>query len=319
MSFAATLHRVMALPLRWAARQRRARGRYDRQTLRLFQRAQRTGDVCALLDYLSFRRDLGHALHPRHVAPLLAQLAALPDRERWRAAALLSEVDAAPPQVWEALPAGAGLTTAAPHQECWRRSFGALVDESRSRGICVVGNAGALAGQGLGARIDAAGTVIRFNRFQSNVDQATDIGSRTSVWVTSPSYQGPRPDVDWVVVSGPDMCFQLRNWALLTPRLLAARPVLSVPLSVWRDLVKVLNAPPSAGVLMLAWLCRLGGGWAGITAAGIGVGTQGRYHLADLRKRAGTRHAWAAEASLIEVWAAQGLELLPHASARPSP
>jgi hypothetical protein len=59
----------MALPLRWAARRRRARGRYDSKTLRLFQHALQAGDPGSLVDYPSFRRDLGHPLHPQYVEP----------------------------------------------------------------------------------------------------------------------------------------------------------------------------------------------------------------------------------------------------------
>ncbi len=293
------------------ARQRRGQGRYDRETLRLFRRAAARRDPRARLAYLLFRRDLGHCLRPRHVAPLLEGLDDLSRSQRWRAAALLSEIDAAPEQIWEHVRPGPGLTLAAPRQRPWRDAFRQQIIDSRGHGIVVVGNAGSLIGSEAGSRIDDTGTVVRFNRCRGARSRAEDLGTRTSVWVASPGYRGPAPsDAEWVVLSGPDMCFGLRDWTLHAPRLEQGRPVLTVPLDVWRSLVGRLCAPPSAGVLMLAWLRELTGSWEGISAAGIGQGARARYHHAHRSRRNTARHDWETEAALVRHWTQAGLRLL---------
>lgn len=304
--------------LRWRAGRRRARGRYDRKTLRLYQRAAHLAGPGALVDYLHFRRDLGYPLHPRFIEPLCRDWGQLPKARRWLAAALLLEAKAAPLRVRNAIEPGPGIVTASANQENWREGFALAAQVAAAeRGICLVGNAASLKGSGLGERIDAAGFVIRFNDFRGGRRDRSDTGRRTSAWVTNASYDGPRFDqADWVVISGPDMCFRLRDWTDFTSRLRLARPVLTVPLPVWRDLVRVLHAPPSAGLLMLAWLHDLLGSWHNVTAAGIGTGAVGPYHLHG-KSRGSVRHDWAAEAALVATWARQGLAILPSTAEAP--
>ncbi len=302
------------------ARRRRNLGYYDRRTLRTLRRANRYPSPRSLLAYLTFRRDLGYRLRPRDVPPLLAAYPRLSSHERWRAAALLSEIRAAPDWIWSGVDQGAGLALAAPRQAEWRGAFEADARTARGRGIAVVGNAGALIGCELGADIDASAMVVRFNRAGDLSARAADLGTRTSVWVASPGYRGPAPaGAERVVVSGPDVCFALRDWRLHAQRLMAGEPVLSVPLEVWRALVKELDAPPSAGVLMLAWLRELVGGWEGINAVGIGAGRTGRYHHAHRGRRGTGRHRWAAEAALVAKWTRAGLTLLPEYATRTHP
>ena len=292
------------------ARRRRQHGRYDRHTLRLFHRAAGSGSAAALLEYVLFRRDLGYPMHPRFIEPLLERRAELPPRKRWLAAALLTELGAEPGMAWDDVEPGCGLTSAARNQHNWRDGF-KLALEAAERGICVVGNSAHLAGRALGERIDAASLVVRFNDFPCGEIYVPDVGHRTSVWVTSPGYEGPPfLDADWVVVTGPDMCFRLRHWGALSERLRRARPVLSVPLPIWRELVRTLHAPPSAGVLMLAWLHSLLGSWNTVTAVGIGTGNSGRYRIQVYGRRS-SRHDWRAEAALVRDWAREGLQTLP--------
>jgi hypothetical protein len=311
------LQHLKATPLRWLARQRRSRGRYDHQTLQLYRLAQQTGDAVALLDYSRFRRDLGHPLPARCVDGLLAHYPSLSASRQWQIAALLREIGhPGLDDQWANETLGLGLSHAAPNQADWRGGFRKTLLAERSRGICVVGNSGALVGSRLGDTIDSAGVVIRFNRFRSDRINAADIGTRTTVWVTAPDYQGPGPKaVDWVVISGPDVCYHMRHWQPFETRLRAARPVITVPLKCWRDMVSVLCAPPSAGVLTLAWLHHLLGGWSDITAVGIGSGLGGGYHHA--RRVRSSRHAWAKEAALVRSWADQGLNVLPGPSRSP--
>jgi hypothetical protein len=223
----------------------------------------------------------------------------------------LSEIDGggtAPRPSEAAQGLGIGVTQVAPQQAVWRDAFRAAVQAAPS--VCVVGNAAALTGSGLGAEIDRAGLVVRFNHWRGYASDPRDLGTRISAWVSAPGFGSPGPEpVDWIVVSGPDACYHLRDWSVFRQRLEAGAPVLTVPLPAWRSLVRSLEAPPSAGVLMLAWLRELRGGWSGLMAAGIGHGGSVRYHHADRRAGASPRHAWAKEAALVQAWAAQGLDL----------
>jgi hypothetical protein len=83
-----------------------------------------------------------------------------------------------------------------------------------------------------------------------------------------------------------------------------------MPLPIWRDLVHVLKAPPSAGLLVLAWLYSLANcNWQGVAFAGIGTGlAKGqRYHASLARHVASDRHAWEKEVRLVAAWEQQGL------------
>jgi hypothetical protein len=175
----------------------------------------------------------------------------------------------------------------------------------------VVGNAGSLIGCRLGREIDSGGLVVRFNRFRDIYSSTVDIGHRLDVWVCAPGYRGAMPDeVEWLAISGPDMCYRKRDWSDLIPRIDKDLPILTVPLSVWRSLVAKLQAPPSAGVLMLEWLYQITGSWDGITALGIGCGVRGRYHHSDPKQRAVVRHDWSGEQALVHEWRRQGLRIL---------
>jgi hypothetical protein len=79
-------------------------------------------------------------------------------------------------------------------------------------------------------------------------------------------------------------------------------------------LVARLQAPPSAGLLMLAWLHALGG-WDGIRIAAIGWGggPAGRHHLVQSNRQTGSRHCWQRERELVDEWRNAGLQDLGRA------
>jgi hypothetical protein len=179
-----------------------------------------------------------------------------------------------------------------------------------SGGACVVGNAAGLFGAKLGARIDAHGVVVRFNAWRGPTVAVADTGSRVDVWVCAADCEAPPPQgIAWAIVSGPDPQAMMGAWPAVRRLELGGVPVLTVPLSVWRDLVATLQAPPSAGLLLLAWLRCLGGGWEGLKVAGIGWApvAGGRHHLLASNRSVGRRHRWEAERALVEAWRDQGL------------
>lgn len=318
----------------WARRKRRL-GDYDQGTLAGFVAAWRySGAVSDLLAYALFRRDLGRPLPARWVEPLRQGLSRLTTEQRRLALGLLAEYGPAAlaglssgwladasglPALASERPNGANPLIASIHtqQTAWRDGFTQWVAQRRAQGgLCVVGNAAVLQGLALGPAVDASAGVVRFNRYGADASLQPDVGQRTDVWVVSPGYRGPAPrGVSWVVVSGPDVRYRVREWATVLPLREAGVPVLTVPLPVWREMVTTLQAPPSAGVLMLAWLASMGSsGWKGVHSAGIGSGVtgKGRYHKVATKQAAGSRHHWSAEQQLVSKWQLLGLNRLCH-------
>jgi hypothetical protein len=146
--------------------------------------------------------------------------------------------------------------------------------------------------------------VVRFNHDGRGQELVASVGTKTDVWVVSPAYQGPPPVgvPKWVVVTGPAMEYKLQNWQAVMPLLKQGSKILTVPLTVWRDCVQQLQAPPSAGVLMLCWIQEiLGGSLAGVRVAGVGLHSAGRpYTTLNPQKGSTSRHDWLAEAAWVQ-------------------
>lgn len=293
------------------ARLRRAMGRYDACTLALFRRVWVRGRRCsALLAYLMFRRDLGLPLTPRYVPLLTQTLGNLKPSPRRLALGLLAEAGCSPVGQFAVL-AGSGIqATIRAMQAVWRADFADWLLQRSARSVCVVGNGGSLIGSALGGEIDRQGVVVRFNQFTGASTSLADIGSRIDVWVTAPGFSGPVPaGVQWVVVSGPEMAFRLQDWSRFEASRDWGARVLTVPLPLWSELVRRLDAPPSAGLLFLSWARSLLGSWLPVWAVGFGSALDARtpYHHADPRRQPGKRHNWPAEQLLLRAWQREGL------------
>lgn len=321
---------------------RRRRGRYDPTTLRLFERAaQRAPGRGHRLRLARFRRDLG--LVPDSL--LLAELARYPLRggatATRRLVSLLLESDrldadaqalrrtllplagSSPPLAhWltehgiDLPPRPKALARIEACQAQWRDEFTALLRQ-HAGAIAVVGNAAKLRGTGLGEAIDRAAMVVRFNRYASAHTRVQDQGARLDVWVCAPGFLHTAADpgpgtARWLVVSGPDMRYQLVDWGPLELVLAQGIKVLTVPLPVWGELVEELQAPPSAGLLSLAWARELLGGVAGLQVAGFGHDglLSTAYHRARPGQRAGGRHNWPGECAILWRWIDEGLVIL---------
>jgi hypothetical protein len=287
------------------ARWNRWQGHYDRRTLRLHWSAwHRTRQPAQLMRLALFRRDLGYALPSRWGRPLAHHLASgkLRSADQRRLADLLSA---------DRADACAEMQAHRVEFERWLEKRLLTFDSGSSgAGICVVGNAGSLRGWGGGAVIDAHAVVVRFNHWHDTPVDRDDTGARADIWVVSPAYQGRVPDgLAWAVVTGPDPHASLSRWPVPQALQRAGVPVLTVPLAVWRDLVLRLEAPPTAGVLMLAWLHALRGNWTDIGCVGVGTGDAGKAHHIVSGARPGRRHAWLREQSLVKGWQARGLHL----------
>ncbi len=310
--------------LRFIARRRRASGFYDGRTLALFAAVwRRRGSASALLEYALFRRDLGRPLPKRWQAPFFAALNNLRPASRRLAMALLSE--STPEQVFAVVghhmesPAcyltqcgDTGpdwLARLQEQQQAWRDSFAQQLRQAEE-GICVVGNSGSLSGSGLGNYIDSHSLVVRFNLFSGPKSEAIDLGNHLDIWVGAPGFSGQPPhEVSWVISTGPDMRFRRQNWAPLKNRLERDLPVLTVPLTIWRELVSDCLAPPSAGILVLAWIRDLLGSWNGVATVAIGVPPSSftSHHHVVPKQLPFDRHSWEKERELLNRWRSEGL------------
>lgn len=332
----------------WAARlvawRRHALGHYDARTAGYYRHAwNRRNGLASLVEWLRFRRELGQSLGPELAQVLRGVLGNTRGTAAWQAVELLLEADAlandagdkalvwlephaerSPPIAHYLLGFGVALTPRAArlaelheHQTRWRQVFGDHLSACQGS-ICVVGNAGSLNGSGLGAAIDDHRLVVRFNRWASASAAQEDIGSRLDVWVCAPRFlpevfsleRGLAP---WMVVTGPDARYHRAgravDWDVVLKMLDAGVKVLTIPRPIWRDPVAQLGAPPSAGVLFLAWSRRFVTGFDRLDIAGFdiaGAGTKG-YHHAGPRFRPARRHDWASEATLLEGWKNEGL------------
>lgn len=328
---------------RYCSRKARARGDYSRRVSGYYLRAWRiSGSVNDLLSYALFRRDLGYVLPDRWFGLLESGAGRLRPRRRLLACSLLleskkncpsdmviesacSELTQLPPVLycWQQLSGAPALTQEQrklsdvySQQNQWRNDFsGGLMSSVRHKGICVVGNAGVMHGARLAGIIDQHDCVVRFNTFASDQTDLNDMGSKFDVWVLTPEFTIQTIPANFrgtVVLTGPEMQFRLLNWSGLLPALSHGLPLVTPPLPVWREVVSELAAPPSAGVIFLAWLRRMLGSWDGVTVAGFSALSDGGavYHYADAKHKAASRHNWAGESALLRRWKNEGLTSL---------
>jgi hypothetical protein len=323
-----------AFLLYWFAKRRRSLGYYDNRTLSMFYlHWRRRGTKGALFRYLLFRRDLGLPLSEKKSTRLLESSGFLRSGYKFLTLAMLLESRVADVSVATSVQVERGGRRMAPlaslekinlgstghpwlasiehKQEQWRQSFKTQILEAAR--ICVVGNSYWLNGAGLGEQIDANDLVIRFNRFSGPASATADLGQRLDVWSTSPGLAVAPPDaVPWVIVTGPDVRYRLQSWERFQARLEHGKPVLTIPLLQWRELVGRLSAPPSAGLLILAWIRAIRGSWHGIQVTGFGGAVSGlnNYHHADPGYGAASRHNWAEEEKVLFEWQGEGLAML---------
>lgn len=260
------------------------------------------------LAYVIFKRQLGYALSAAHLRIALRWY----HQPIWRRLAqgqfghcrrqlknLISEAQTSDTQPAVTKHYQQQVSRWRQHQHRWRSE---LLETLQSSSVAIVGNSPNLAGRGLGGRIDAHDVVVRFNQFASKQTDSNDIGKQLSVWVMAPGYQGTVPEhVDWVIVTGPNMVWWQQNW----PQLSTYRgKLISVPLTQWRDCVRQLKAPPSAGFLIAHWLKQVVSE-DNFTITGFGVDSHQPYHHALKNHQATHRHNWQKETDIMSSWIEQ--------------
>lgn len=337
--------RMPAWMARVLARHGQLRGRYDAITAARFEQAwQRSRRFSDLVAWLAFLRELGWTADALQAGTLRGALdgrrGALAVRgiELLHAAGgralaagaahdwLVPHAETSPPIAHLLARRNAGLSPRARRlaglhaaQAAWRSELAAVL--AGAEPVCVVGNAGSLNGAGLGGRIDAHRQVVRFNQWRGPASSPRDLGARLDVWVCAPRFLAgleglPDELPRWVVLSGPDARYRRAGrpveWDLVLGMLDAGVKVLTVPLDDWQRLVGAVRAPPSAGLLFLAWAARTLGGLDRLVVAGFDIAsarTKG-YHHAGRGLHGGRRHAWEREKTLLDAWLAAGLQRL---------
>ena len=189
--------------------------------------------------------------------------------------------------------------------------------KENSSSICVVGNAGSLLNKSVGELIDKHAVVIRFNNYCSDESLQKQCGKNIDVWVKSPDFHETDKlldvDVGWTIISGPDVCYTMSDWSRVKLTLEKGGKVLTPPLTLWQDLVKILKAPPTAGLLIIMWIIQLTGKSDGLSVAGFQSFSdieQEQYHHSSAAHKAGARHNWQEEKRLLRAWQKDGLSFL---------
>lgn len=334
-------------PLYWwsflRARHARRKGNYRRESLRHFLRAwQLSGHIDDLLSYALFRRDLGDTLpkrwramiqrdfhqlspqrnliatnlclEPQATCPMGLPLSLLPPLEVIQSPAALFCINKKMPA--RLTSTQLGWLEVFERQDQWRADFRRkLILQAEQKDICVVGNAGVMRDSALGSIIDQHDCVVRFNTFSSAQTDLDDMGEKHTVWVVTPAFrveQAPAAFSGSIVLTGPDMQYRMLDWSGLRVFRELELPLLTVSLPVWREMVRELAAPPSAGILFLAWLKSMLGSWAGVSVAGFSalVAAEASYHYTDTKHGASVRHNWAGESVILRRWQNEGLKSL---------
>ncbi len=186
-----------------------------------------------------------------------------------------------------------------PFEELIRHGLGEAADtrsEPRRPRVAVVGNSPAILQSHAGTAIDAADLVVRFNTVSADPGKFRHTGSRTDIWVMSPStpLSSCPDDARGIIVSGLNSLTRPSfYWKTLPTQ---GRYLSECPASRWHELVACFKAPPSAGTLLLASLksMNLDVQCHGFTRCVSEHEAHGNHH-ADNQARS-LRHNWEAEA-----------------------
>lgn len=167
--------------------------------------------------------------------------------------------------------------------------------------VAIVGNSPAELGKSNGKKIDNTDFVVRFNNLAKLHNHYKDYGKKTDLWIVSPSFRIHKnpSNCNRIGVSGlnPDMkpCRYWESFAQLDtePHYFPSR--------VWYRLVKHLEAPPSAGLMMLTCALESLPKTTSINLYGfsaIADEPEVKNHYADNISKS-DRHNWTAEKNLI--------------------
>ena len=282
-------------PIRFA-KDRRKRGLYDKKTLKLYQRSWKmTEKPDTFIAYCMFCRDLGYSLSEVRVKKLKNIYHML--RSKKHADALLNEYH------HTFMKKDLYLEQIFHRQVDWIDEFQFYIKNQK---ICIVGNAASIKNKKLGHEIDNFDIVIRFNNCCQD-ENKNDLGKKRDIWVSAPDIKSVI-QTKWIIVSGPNMIYRGANWHRFFKLDLNKNKIMSVPLDVWKEMVSLLNAPPSAGILLLYWIKTIKKGFHDISIVGFDLKFNTmQYHYSDANHKPGKRHNWVKEKELLKIWLDDGL------------
>lgn len=269
---------------------RKDRGEHNLHTLRRFNKLNNLNSYpIVFLLYLLSRRDLGYGLTESKALKLEDLASRLTKKYKVKANLLLDEYKS--------------------QSAClWSIDFENYLKKNLEGGIIVVGNA-PIHDELMGSQIDKHAVVIRFNYCCLGANNRLKPGDKTDVWVKAPDVkQNIHTDIDWLVLSGPQKLWKMPQ-NLESAKFEHADSVTDFPLSVWRDLVKILKSPPSSGIAMLYWIKNVLGSFEGVSAVGFDSNQSNDYQNKAEPHKPSSRHNWVAEKALFERFKDQGLNV----------
>lgn len=283
------------IPLK-AALDRRAHGIYTLETLRLYYKAfQQSNDYKIYLKYCMFCRDLGYSLSPARYKKLKKNLSS-----NLLSHPLIDEFHGR----FSKKPFF--LQTIFQHQEKWFKELQTYV---YNKTICIVGNSAITKGKSFGKLIDKHDIVIRFNNC-CNSQSENDLGKKIDIWVSAPNVNFTIP-APWIIITGPNMLYRNARWNRFQSINLEQTKILATPLFLWKNMIKTLQSPPSAGILTIFWFYTLQKSFKKIDIVGFDLDSQSKqYHYIDNRHQPSLRHNWQKEKEIIQKWITQGLHNL---------
>lgn len=267
------------------AQNARQAGQYNLTTLWLFRKSWLLSEnISHYLKYLSFRRDLGYPLNQHQYRTLKRFFKSRIQFYLW---------------------AFSNPKRATLYKKLLRSNNQSELEQifkeqlQKVSTIQLVGNSGNLLGSNCGKAIDQAEIVVRFNLCFNQQTKKSDTGQKVDIWVGAPDFNHSPPKANWYIISGPDML----SWLNKLPKPFQERtPLLSAPLDCWRHLVRILAAPPSAGLLIAYWFRNIAPKteiWlCGYTFSP----NHSQYHHADYNHKAVPRHNWHEESKLLQKW-----------------
>lgn len=290
------LPEIQAAWWRTQGTRRRQKGLYDDDTMDCFQRAwQIYPSALNLFRMLLFQRDRGILLRP-HQCGLIrgAQEPSKSLQTRIFGYALESGVEKE--LVYSCHTDLVQTYTQIYRQQLKNRQrFGDFLRKMSEHGICVVGNSNTLFTARSGAAIDEHGVVVRFNDYAVRVECT---GKKTTILGLAPSrIKLSTREAAWIIVGAPNFLFRAADIWKNTPERLER--LVTIPLELWRRLVRHLKHPPSLGLTCLALLREELGSWNSISATGFALTPRGHVNP---NNKPSHRHNWPGEREIFQEW-----------------
>jgi hypothetical protein len=189
--------------------------------------------------------------------------------------------------------------------EQYEDSFARLILANKGS-ICVVGNSPCDIGRGLGPAIDDHAVVIRFNNFSTSPEHAQDYGTKCDVWCRSPSYRHVnrrstfKPSLtiavaplQWRIENGQDMPIEYMG---------QNDPLDVAPVELVTATAVRCGAPPSSGLLTLAWIESILGGLDGVSSCGFALTDQEnglKHYFKNPERKKAPPHDWGREREVL--------------------